>query len=45
MTKDEFQAKVEELEVLAKNKFAKTTFYVGCAISFIIGFIVKAVIF
>lgn len=45
MNKDEMQAKVEELELLSKNKFAKTTFYVGCAISFILGFIVKAKIF
>lgn len=45
MNKDEMQAKVDELEALAKNKFAKTTFYVGCAIAFLLGFIVKAKIF
>lgn len=45
MNREELQAKVDELELLSKNKFAKTTFYVGCAVSFILGFIVKAKIF
>lgn len=45
MNREELQAKVDELELLSKNKFAKTTFYVGCAVSFLLGFIVKAKIF
>lgn len=45
MNREELQAKIDELKLLSKNKFAKTTFYVGCAVSFILGFIVKAVIF
>lgn len=45
MNREELQAKVDELKVLSKNKFAKTIFYVGCAVAFLAGFIVKAVIF
>lgn len=45
MTKEELQAKVDELETLADNKVAKFYFFIGCGISFILGFLAKAMIF
>ena len=45
MNREELQAKVDELEQLSKNKVAKFYFFIGCGISFVLGFLAKAVIF
>lgn len=45
MREAELQAKVVELEDLAKNKVAKFWLLVSCGVGFVLGFIVKATIF